>query len=62
MATVRVSIGSMFLGSVSLRSPTTVHRAVLPVVILGKSYSGTLTIRVMTSGMRVVIDGVGIRR
>ena len=40
----------------------TVHRAVLPVAILGKSYIGTLTSRFVTSGMRVVIDGVGIRR
>jgi len=60
--TVRVYLGSALLKSVSLYSPTTVHRAIVPVVALSKWRVGTLTIRVSSSGKRVVIDGVGISR
>jgi hypothetical protein len=59
---VRVYLGSTLLKSISLSSATTVYRKVIPIASFSATHSGTLTIRVVSSGRRVSIDGVAIKR
>ena len=59
---VRVYWGSTLLRTISLRSATTVTRKLITVTTFSKARSGTLTIKVYSSGKKVIIDGVAIRR
>jgi hypothetical protein len=59
---VRVYWGSTLLRTISLRSATTVTRKLITVTTFSKTRSGTLTIKVYSSGKKVIIDGVAIRR
>ncbi len=59
---IRVYWGSTLLRSISLRSSTTVYRKVITVATFSSARSGTLTIKVSTSGRRVYVDGLAIGR
>ena len=59
---VRVYWGATLLRTVNLHSGTTVNRKVIPIVTFSRARKGTLTLRVFSSGKRVTIDGVVIRR
>ena len=50
------------LRTISLYSATTRYRQLLDVTTFSYAHSGTLTIRVSSSGKRVLIDGIVIRR
>lgn len=58
--TVKVYLGSTLLRTVSLVSDTTVTGKVIWVATFDTVKTGTLSIRVSSSGLRVVIDGLGI--
>ncbi len=58
---VRVYWGSTVLRTINLASATTVNRKVILVTTFPSARSGTLTLRVWSSGRRVIIDGVGVR-
>jgi hypothetical protein len=60
--TVKVYWGSTLLKTVSLYSKTTVTKKLIPVASFGSGRRGTLTIKVSSSGKKVIIDGVAIRR
>ncbi len=60
--TVKVYWGATLLRMVSLYSATTVDRALIPVRTFAAPRSGTLSIKVVSSGKKVIIDGVAIRR
>ena len=59
---VRVYLGSTLLRTISLYSPTTQYRRLITVATFASARSGTLTIRVSSSGRHVMVDGVAIRR
>lgn len=59
---VRVYWGSTLLRTISLRSTATVNRKILSVADFGSTRSGTLTIKVYSSGRRALIDGLVIRQ
>jgi Fibronectin type III domain len=59
---IRVYLGSTLLRSISLRSSTTVNGRVITVADFGSVRSGTLTIKVSTSGRMVRIDGLAVSR
>ncbi len=59
---VRVYWGSTLLRSISLVSATTVTRRVITIATFPSARSGTVTIRVASSGRRVIVDGLAIRR
>jgi hypothetical protein len=59
---VRVYWGSTLLRTISLRSATTVNKKLITVTTFTSTRSGTLTIRVYSSGKKVIVDGVAIRR
>jgi hypothetical protein len=59
---VRVYWGSTLLKTISLHSSTTVNRKLLTVATFSRARSGTLTIKVYSSGRRVLIDGLVVRR
>jgi hypothetical protein len=59
---VRVYWGSTLLRTISLYSATTVNRRLLTVTTFTGARSGTVTIRVYSSGKRVMVDGLAIRR
>lgn len=59
---VRVYWGSTLLRTISLTSATTVNRKLIKVTTFTSARSGTLTIKVNSSGHKVIIDGVAIRR
>jgi hypothetical protein len=59
---VRVYWGSTRLRTISLRSTTTVNRKLITVTTFTSTRTGTLSIRVSSSGRKVIIDGVAIRR
>jgi hypothetical protein len=59
---VNVYWGSTLLRSISLDSATTVNRKLIRVASFSSSRTGALTIRIISSGRRVIIDGVAIRR
>ena len=60
--TVRVYWNGTLLRTISLHSATTVNHKLLTVTTFSAGRSGTLTIKVSSSGKRVIIDGVAIRR
>jgi hypothetical protein len=60
--TVKVYWGSKWLKTVSLHSDRTVNRKLITVTTFTSARSGTLSVRVSSSGKRVIIDGVAIRR
>jgi hypothetical protein len=59
---VRVYWNGSLVRTISLRSATTVNRKVLPVATFGSARSGTVRIIVRSSGARVLIDGLAVRR
>lgn len=59
---IRVYWGSTLLRSISLGSPTGASRKIITVATFSSARSGTLTIKVATSGRTVVIDGLAISR
>ena len=59
---VKVYWGKTLLRTVSLVSTRTTYRKVISVAIFTSAHSGTLTIKVSSSGRAVLIDGVVIRR
>jgi hypothetical protein len=54
--------GATRIKTISLKSATTVNRKLITVVVWTAPKTGTLTIKVATSGKKVIIDGVAIRR
>ncbi len=60
--TVRVYLGSTLLKTISLKSTTTVNRKLITVTTFTSARTGTLSIKVYSSGKKVVIDGVAIGR
>lgn len=59
--TVGVYVGATLVGTVSLKSTTTIHRALI--VLAPFSYrTGTVRLKVLTAGKSVQIDGLGISR
>ena len=59
---VRVYWGSTLLRTISLYSATTINRKLITVKTFTSARTGTLTLRVASSGKKVVIDGLAIRR
>ena len=59
---VSVYWGSRRLKTISLVSSTTVHRKLFTVETFSSVKTGTLKIKVVSSGKKVIIDGVGLRR
>jgi hypothetical protein len=59
---VQVYWGSTLLKTVNLYSKTTASRKLITVVAFPWARSGTLSIRVVSSGKKVIIDGIAIRR
>jgi hypothetical protein len=57
---VEVRLGSRLLKTVTLDAKTTRTRQILPVLLATGLRSGTLTIRVVTQGRPVRIDGLGL--
>ena len=55
---VKVYLGSTLLKSISLHSTTTVNRKVFTVLVSTSTKTGTLSIKVSTSGKKVIIDGL----
>lgn len=60
--TVKVYWGSTLLRTIKLTSATTVQRKLIPVTTFTRARTGTLTIRISSSGRKVIIDGLAIRR
>jgi hypothetical protein len=60
--TVNVYLGSKLLKAISLYSPTVVHQKVINVKARWSLMTGTLTIKVASSGKKVIIDGLAIQR
>ena len=58
---ISVYWGSTFLKTISLKSTTTVNKKLLVVTTFASARAGTLTIKVYTSGKKVILDGVAIR-
>ena len=54
--------GSSFLKMINFYSPTTVTKKLITVATFSSARSGTLTIKLASSGKNVYIDGVAIRR
>lgn len=59
---VRVYWGSKLLRTIRLKSATTVNRKLITVTTFTSARKGTLTIKVYSSGKKVIIDGVAVRR
>ena len=59
---VRVYWGSTLLRTISLYSATTVNRKLITVTTFASTRTGTLSIKVYSSGKKVIIDGVAIHR
>jgi hypothetical protein len=59
--TVGVYVGTTLIGKINLRTPATHHRSIMTLPVF--SYrTGTITLKVLTSGKSVQIDGLGIAR
>jgi hypothetical protein len=59
---VKVYWGTSLLKTINLYSSTTVNRKLFTVVTFTSARSGTLAIKISSSGKKVLIDGVAIRR
>jgi len=59
---VKVYWGSTLLKTISLYSRTTVNQKLIAVTTFSSARTGTLKIKVASSGKRVIVDGVAIRR
>ncbi len=59
---VRVYWGSTLLRTISLYSATTVNKKLITVTTFAGTRTGTLSVKVHSSGKKVIIDGVAIRR
>jgi hypothetical protein len=60
--TVRVYLGSTLLRSISLYSATSVYRRVFTVAGFSSIRSGTVTVKVSSTGRNVLVDGLGVSR
>ena len=60
--TVKLYWGSTLLKTISLYSKATVNKKLMTVATFTSARSGTLKIKVYSSGKKVIIDGVAIRR
>jgi hypothetical protein len=60
--TVKVYWGSTLLKTISLASSTTVYRKVFTITTFSAVKTGTVVIKVSTSGKAVMIDGLGVKR
>ena len=60
--TVKVYWGTTLLRKISLKSGTTVNRKLITVTTFASTRTGKLTIKVSSSGKKVIIDGIAIRR
>lgn len=60
--TVKVYWGSTLLKTISLDSATTVNRELITITTFSAAKTGTLSIKVSSSGKKVIIGGVAIRR
>jgi alpha-tubulin suppressor-like RCC1 family protein len=60
--TVKVYLGTRLLKTISLHSDTTVIGKIIPVKSWSALHSGTVMIRVVSSGKKVIIDGLAISR
>ena len=58
---IKVYWGTTLLKTISLHSATTVNRKLITVTTFTSVRTGTLSIRVITSGKKVIIDGLAIR-
>ena len=59
---IKVYWGSTLLKTISLKSAKTVNKKVFTVIAWSAPKTGTLSIKVASSGKKVIIDGVAIRR
>jgi alpha-tubulin suppressor-like RCC1 family protein len=60
--TAKVYWGSTLLKTISLHSDTIINRKLIAVKTFDYARTGTLSIKVSSSGKKVIIDGVAIRR
>jgi hypothetical protein len=60
--TVKVYLGTTLLRTISLHSDTKVIGKVIPVKSWSALHSGTVRIKVVSSGKKVIIDGLAISR
>jgi hypothetical protein len=60
--TVKVYLGSTLLKTISLASSTTMYRKVFTIATFSAAKTGTISIKVATSGKAVLIDGLGVKR
>jgi hypothetical protein len=60
--TVKVYLGATLLKTVSLYSPTRVDQKLMPIKSFYATHYGTVTIKVVSHGKKVIIDGLAIRR
>jgi hypothetical protein len=59
---IKVYWGSKVIKTISLKSAKVVNKKVITVAVWSAPKTGTLTIKVASSGKKVIIDGVAIRR
>lgn len=59
---VRVYWGSTLLRTINLYSATTVNKKLIAVTTFAGTRTGTLSIKIRSSGKKVIVDGVAIRR
>ncbi len=60
--TIKVYWGSTLLKTISLKSATTVNKKVIAAIAFTSPRTGTLVIKVASSGKKMIIDGVVIRQ
>lgn len=59
--TIRVYWGATLLRTISLYSATTLNRKLITVTVFTSVRTGTLVLKVASSGRKVIVDGVAIR-
>ncbi|MFN8629959.1 MAG: fibronectin type III domain-containing protein [Chloroflexota bacterium] len=60
--TVKVYLGSTLLKTISLKSTTAVSKRAFVIATWSTVHSGTVTLKLSTSGRKVLIDGLGVSR
>ena len=59
---VAIYWGGNRVRTISLASPTTVHRKLIPITVFSSARVGTLTVRVVSTDRPVLVDGVVVSR
>jgi len=59
---VKVYLGSQLLKTVSLRSARTHKRVVVAVASFTSLRSGTIRVKVVSSGKKVLVEGIGVSK